>query len=83
MDALSADMPADIQSQIDAARAELDQEAVDYEGTMGAKKRIARAVFEAQGGPTLQVRGLRSQGLGRLQTAREALRSLPGEQAGA
>ncbi|GJP48467.1 hypothetical protein CLOM_g7745, partial [Closterium sp. NIES-68] len=49
LQALAPNLPPQIQAEIESARAALDGEAVDYEATMSAKLRIARAVFQWDG----------------------------------
>ena len=49
------DLPADIQAQINERRTALDQTVdMDYEATLAAKLSIARRIFDAQGGTTLE-----------------------------
>ncbi|KAI3431637.1 hypothetical protein D9Q98_004684 [Chlorella vulgaris] len=56
LQALSDDLPADIRAEIEKARVQLEgvEEGVDYEGTMQAKQRIARAVFDRGGAADLE-----------------------------
>lgn len=57
LQALADDMPEDIAADIEAARRALDlEDGVDYEGTMEAKMRIARAVFDRRGQADLDSR---------------------------
>ena len=48
-------MPAPVEAKIRKAQRDLDLKDVDYEGTMAAKLRIARELFNLQGHRDLQV----------------------------
>jgi len=54
LEELSSDIPESLQAEIDKARKELDKVDVDYTGTMAAKRKIAREIFDMEGEPQLQ-----------------------------
>ena len=50
---LADSLPSEVAAEIATLKAALDVPEVDYEATVAAKLRLARAVFDAQGGDTL------------------------------
>ena len=55
LDVLSDSPPPEIALEIQTARRELDLQDVDYDGSMAAKTRIARKLFQLEGDSLMQV----------------------------